>query len=98
MIVHIVLFKWKKDASKKEIDSIIEDLRGLRHKLHGIVGLRSGHNFSDWSDGYTNALVVSFKDKESLENYRTNPEHLKIVERIKKIEGHSIGIDFEDHS
>jgi len=97
MFVHIVLFKWKKDAPSKEIDKIIYDLRGLRNKISGIIGLRSGHNVSDMKD-YTQTLVVSFKDKKSLDNYRIHPEHKKILSRINRYQADIIGIDFEDHS
>ena len=97
MFVHIVLFKWKTNAPKKEIEQIIDDLRLLRNTVPGIIGLRSGHNISDMH-GYTQTLVVSFKDKKSLDNYRTHPAHKQILKRIRKYQEDIIGIDFEDHT
>jgi hypothetical protein len=98
MFVHIVFFKWKKTASKKDIDNIISDLRDMRNKISGIIGLRSGHNYSKDLHDYTHALVVSFKDQKSLDDYRKNPLHQKIVKKIILYEENSLAIDFEDHT
>jgi len=98
MFVHIVFFKWKKSAPKEEIVKIISDLREMRDKIPGIIGLRSGHNYSMDLHDYTHALVVSFKDKKSLDDYRKNPMHMKVVKKIILYEEHSLAIDFEDHT
>lgn len=98
MFVHIVLFKWKEDAPKYEIDKIFDELKSLRNMVPGLVGLRCGENFSEYNHEYTHGLVVSFKDLKSLEDYKKNADHLKIVKKIIKYEADSLAIDFQDHS
>lgn len=95
MVIHIVLFKWKSDASKSPIAKVIDDLRKLKGKIPEIVDLYYGENFSQWSQGYTHALVVKFKNKEDLEIYRNHPLHTPLVERIEAMEENSMSIDFE---
>jgi len=94
MIIHIALFKWKKEANPEEIDEIMNELRSLK-KLDCVEDLYCGENFSKWANGYTHAIVGKFKDKESLEKYRKDPKHIPIAKKIEKLEADSIGIDFE---
>lgn len=94
MIVHVFLFKWKNDAKKKEIDEIFRDIEKLRSS-EGLIGMRYGEDFSGYAKGHTHALVVSFKDNQSLKKYMNDPLHKHILNRIEKIEEQSIGADFE---
>ena len=93
MIVHVFLFKWKKDVKKKDIDAIFADIEKLR-SLPGLIGMRYGEDFSGYAKGHTHALVVSFKDKRSLNNYMNDPLHKKIIKKITVCEESSLGADF----
>jgi len=96
MIIHIVLFKWKSGVSKKQIQKVFSDLKNLKDKLEGIDDIKSGENFSKYSEGFEYGLIVLAKDKKALENYRNHPLHLEIAKQIEIMEEKSIGVDFED--
>ena len=95
MIIHIVLFKWKSGVSKREIQKVFSDLKNLKNKLEGIDDIKSGENFSKYSEGFGYGPVVLAKDKKALENYRNHPLHLEIAKQTEIMEEKSLGVDFE---
>jgi len=96
MVVHIAIYKWKQNATEKEIEKALDDVRKLKHVLNGIHDIRCGKNFSKWNEGYTHAIIVLAKDREALEGYRNHPDHKEVATIIEKMELSGIGIDFED--
>jgi hypothetical protein len=97
MFVHLVLFKWKDDTDPKVVHRIMADIRAMKSRMSSIIGLRCGENNSNGSE-YTHALVVSFKDLKSFENYMRDPEHKKIISIIQKYQDKILVMDFEDHN
>jgi len=97
MIVHLVFFRWKKGTKNSDVEKIFSDIRALKKKCEGIIGLRCGKNFNNHAHDYTHGLVVSFKDKKSLSAYNSHPEHKKILRDIERIEEHVMVIDLVDH-
>jgi hypothetical protein len=96
MIEHIILFRWKDDASPEAIATALEELRQLKDKIPNITELICGENFSERSKGYTHALVVRFPNRKALEVYGPHPEHQRVVQTfINPIRADVIGIDFE---
>ncbi len=95
MIIHIALFKWKESASQEDIDVVMSEIIALKAEIKEIIEISCGDNFSQWSKGYTHAVVVKLNNKNSLEVYRSHPFHKRIVDRIEKIEEDSLGFDFE---
>ncbi len=95
MIIHIALFRWKKNISKNHVGKIASELRLLKRKSEGLIDIFCGENFSNYSKGFDYGIVVLFKDKVSLETYRNLPEHKNLAQEIEKIEEDSVGFDFE---
>lgn len=96
MIEHIVLLKWKDEASREAIDNAVAGLRQLKGKIPDIVDLSCGANFSDRAKGYTHGLVVRFKDRTALESYISHPEHQRVVQKlINPIRGDTVALDYE---
>lgn len=95
MIIHIAIFKWKKGAKKGKIENAMRDVEKLKSKVPGIVGVRSGKNFSRHGKGFTHVVVVTAKDGKALEEYRNHAGHVKIARKIESMEEDGIGIDFE---
>lgn len=71
------------------------DIKSLKDQIDEVIDLYAGENFSKWNDGYTHAAVVITKSREDLDAYRAHPSHIPVAERVKELEDHSIGIDFE---
>ena len=96
MLEHIVLMRWKDDASSESIDRVLTELRALKAKIPAIVDLTCGANFSDRSKGYTHGLAVRFKDRAGLEIYGPHPEHQRVVQNfIKPIAADVLAVDYE---
>ena len=96
MIEHIVLFRWKEEASQEAMDSAVAELRRLKGKIAGIVDLSCGANFSDRAKGYTHGLVVRFTDRAALEAYGAHPEHQRVVQNfINPIRADILALDFD---
>lgn len=96
MIEHIVLLRWTETATQEAIERTMEELRALKDKIPGIVGLSSGTNFSERSKGFTHGLVFRFKDRAALEGYLPHPEHQRVVQTfINPIRADAIIVDYE---
>jgi hypothetical protein len=96
LIEHIVLFRWKEEASQEAMDSAVAELRRLKGKIAGIVDLSCGANFSDRAKGYTHGLVVRFTDRAALEAYGAHPEHQRVVQNfINPIRADILALDFD---
>ena len=97
MIVHLVFFRWKKGTKNSDVEKIFSDIRKLKDKCEGVIGLRCGKNFNNHAHDYSHGLVASFKDKKSLDAYMSHPDHKKILKEIGKIRDHIMAIDLVDH-
>ena len=96
MVEHLVLFKWNEDASKEAIQSAIDGLLSLRHKIPGIVDMSCGMNFSDRAKGFHSGLVVRFQNREALEAYIPHPEHQSVVQTLlAPIRADVLAVDYE---
>jgi Stress responsive A/B Barrel Domain len=96
MIEHIVLIRWKEEASAEAKDSAMMELRNLKGKIPGIVELTSGINFSERAKGYTHGLVLRFKDRAALNGYIPHPEHQRVVQTfLNPIREDTLVVDYE---
>jgi len=98
MLKHIVLFKMKdqaegadKDQNAKKLKVRIEDLVG---KIPQIVKMEVGINAVPSPAAYDVALYSEFADKEALEIYQKHPEHMKVVDLVKKIVDNRTVVDY----
>ena len=89
MIKHLVLWKLKEKAEGKtreenalELKTALENLRG---KVAEIQALEVGLNFNPSDTSSDLSLYSEFKTREDLEKYQKHPEHLKVVELVKKV-------------
>jgi|SRR5215471_16035652 len=96
MVEHILLLRWKEEASQETIENALSQLRGLKSKIGGIVDLSCGENFSELAKGYTHGLVIRFTDRAALEDYFPNPEHQRVVQNIiNPIRADTLILDYE---
>jgi hypothetical protein len=96
MVEHLVLFKWKGDASPDAIAAAIRGLKSLKDQIEGIVDLTVGENFSARSQGYQCGLVVRFTDRAALDAYGPHPAHQDVVlNLLAPIREDTIAVDYE---
>jgi len=96
MIEHILLLRWKEEASQEVIDKAMAELRALKDKTPGIVDVSCGVNFSDRAKGYRHGMVMRFTDRPALEAYYPHPEHQRVVQKfIGPIRADTLILDYE---
>ncbi len=95
MIIHIALYKFKPEIPQKDIDEALKEVRLLKETIPQIIEISDGENFSQYSKGYTHAIVSKFNSKADIEAYRSHPNHKPIADKLDQMEEDSIGMDFE---
>jgi hypothetical protein len=78
---HVVLFKFKPEATKEQIEEIVAGFQQLPKKIEGITAFEWGTNNSPegLNEGFTHCFVVSFKDAKSREAYLPHQAHKDFV-------------------
>jgi hypothetical protein len=78
---HVVLFKFKPEVTKGQIDQIVAGFQALPKKINGITAFEWGTNNSPegFNDGFTHCFAVSFKDAKSRDTYLPHQAHKEFV-------------------
>ncbi|WP_345160879.1 Dabb family protein [Pontibacter saemangeumensis] len=76
---HIVVFKYKPDASPAQIDSVTQAFGELKNSIPGIVAFEHGVNNSPENKnlGFTHVYMLTFEDAAARDAYLPHPEHKK---------------------
>lgn len=82
---HLVLYKFRDDVSKEQVQEVIDTFAGLPKQIDSIVGFEHGPNTSTEgkSDGLTYCFMVSFRDEKGRDAYLTHPAHQAYVNVVK---------------
>lgn len=82
---HVVLFKFKPQATPQQIESIVEAFQKLPQKIEGITSFEWGTDVSPegLSEGYTHCFVVTFRDAKARDAYLPHPEHQQFVTLLR---------------
>src|SRR5882757_7018150 len=85
MLRHVVLFKFKDDAAKADVQKVIEAFAALPKKVDSIVDFEWGTDVGaeNLAQGFTHCFLVTFRDTEGRDKYLPHPAH----EDFKKIVG-----------
>jgi hypothetical protein len=94
MLNHVVLLKFKPGVAESDITKLEELLDDLPNKISEILVYEFGRNIIPSERAYDFALVSLFANPETLERYRTHPDHLKVLGLIKDISENIITTDF----
>jgi hypothetical protein len=89
---HVVVFKYKPDATPDQIQTVTDAFRALQDKIPGIVAFEHGVNNSPEGKnlGFTHVYLLTFENEAARDAYLPHPEHKKFGEILR-----STGI-FED--
>ena len=94
MIRHIVLFKIK-DEFKDEIPQLVENFKGMKGKIEGMLDLEAGQDILHSDRSYDLALVTVFDSMASFEAYQTHPVHQPVRNHMHEVRSASVACDFE---
>lgn len=77
MIRHIVLTKFKPEATEERIAEIYRGLSALTETLPGAQGFTGGRSESpeQIERGYMHGFVIDFDSWDALQTYTDNPDH-----------------------
>ena len=84
---HVVLFKFKGDATPEQVKTVEEAFKALPSKINTIVDLEWGTNVSPEgkNDGFTHCFFVTFNDKAGLDVYLPHPAHKEFGSSLRPI-------------
>ncbi len=78
---HVVLFKFKPEATKEQIQEIVAGFQALPKKVDGVTAFEWGTDNSPegLAEGFTHCFVVTFKDTKSRDAYLPHTAHKEFV-------------------
>ncbi len=81
---HVVLFKFKKTATNKEIQHVVDEFAKLPSKIDTIIDFEKGTDVSveKKSKGFTHGFVVTFRNAEGRAAYLPHPAHKAFVKIV----------------
>lgn len=93
---HVVLFKFKEDATAEQIDEIVKAFGDLSKQIDTIVSYEHGTDVSPekLSKGFTHCFLVTFASKTDLENYLPHPAHQEFTVKLKPILADVLVVDY----
>lgn len=94
MIRHIVMFKIKEEY-KGEIPQLLENFRGMKGRIEGMLDLEAGADILGSERSYDLALVTLFENREAFDAYQTHPVHLPVKKRMHEVRSASVACDYE---
>jgi len=82
---HVVLFKFKDDASADDVKKVEDAFRALAGKIKLIKDFEWGKNSSPegLNQGLTHAFFVTFASDKDRDAYLVHPDHKAFVEVLK---------------
>jgi hypothetical protein len=82
---HIVMYKFKDDATPAQVQEVIDAFAELPKKVQTIISFEHGTNVSKEgkSDGLTHVFVVTFKNDADLAAYLVHPAHDAYVKVVR---------------
>lgn len=84
---HAVFFRFKKDASKSDVEKIEQAFAALPSKIDAIKDFEWGKNNSPekHDDGFTHCFMVTFDSEEGRAEYLPHADHQAFVEILKPV-------------
>jgi len=88
-LTHIVLYKWREDATHEKIEAVLEAFRLLKDEIPVVVDMSVGthdanvhSDYRDRSKGFTHCMTVVLADGEDLRASRDHPSHKRCVAKL----------------
>ncbi len=93
---HVVMFKFKNDASAEEVKKIEDAFRALPSKVPEVVDFEWGTNNSPekLADGFTHCFLVTFNDTKGRDVYLPHPAHKEFAALLTPLLDKVLVIDY----
>ncbi|TLU83378.1 MAG: Dabb family protein [Chlorobium sp.] len=100
MVRHIVIWQLKEfaEGNSRETNAVIikEKLEALQGKIPGLLGIQVGIDFSRTGNSGDIVLYSEFADRDALDVYQENPEHLALKPFIGLVTSERRLVDYEE--
>lgn len=85
LLRHVVLFQFKADVSKTQVQEVVEAFRKLPGKIKEIAAFEWGTDVGveNLSQGFTHCFFVSFKSEKDRDAYLPHAAHKEFVDLVK---------------
>jgi hypothetical protein len=96
MILHIVSFKYRPDvdaAARQDHRDQLSALAGA--SIEGVLDLKVGEDIVRSARSFDTGLVVSFRDRASLDAYATHRSHVPVAKLGRDLSETIVAVDFE---
>ncbi len=94
MVVHIVMFKFKDENIKENIEIVGRMLNDLLSSVPTLKSMEVGQNFTNSDRAMDLSIITTFNSRDDLKAYAMHPEHLKVLEYIKQVVTESKVVDY----
>ena len=93
---HVVLFKFKDDATPDQVRQIETEFRALKSRIPGVLSLEWGTNVSPegLNQGFTHCFFVSFADAKARDAYLPHEAHQNFVKILRPVLDKVLVIDY----
>ncbi len=95
MIKHVVMWKFKNEASEADKLEMKRQLEALKGVVPSLVDIKIGMDVSSKEASMDMVLYTEFKSLEDLAAYAGHPEHLKVVEFVKPLVCERAVVDYQ---
>lgn len=93
MIRHIVMWKFKENNKKDNMDMFKQMLLSLKDEIDEIKSMTVGEDIND--SNWDMALVIDVVSLKALSRYKNNPKHKLVSEFCMRIRDDRASVDFE---
>ncbi len=82
---HVVVFKYKPEATPAQIQKVTDAFRALATSIPGVTGFEDGVNDSPEgkNQGFTHVYLLTFESAAARDAYLPHPEHRKFGEVLR---------------
>ena len=94
MVVHLVSFKYKAEASAEARADHRAKLKGIAD-IDGILDFKVGEDIVRSPRSYDTGLLVVFRDRAALDAYATHARHVPVAQLGRDLSESIVAVDFE---
>lgn len=94
-VKHIVMLEFNDDVSEEDRMAALKTVEGLKGKIDGVEEIETGKDFSGRAGNFTHAVIITMRDKATVEAYGPHPAHKEVQAVLGPIVATLWVIDFE---
>lgn len=95
MLRHIVMIKFKDNVNIQEASIKLKSkIEALERSIETLINIEVGINISTKASAQDIVLTADFENEEGLNYYRDHPEHVKVLEYLKKVMEKAAVVDY----